>query len=185
MPKQQPQSEDPFFDVALPEDGKEVLGDVSGYWDPDKGAIRFKPMSVKLFDNKVDSDKFSCLVLGVLTADCMLYVNDKEEDEKVYTKHPAGTAVGVFYKPGMRGIINRCGVDCYLKQNPEKDWVDTGKPNKMKTFKLVAGDETHMIPITDDFRKDSLDYNTPFDPKGTAKKGKPSDAQGEEFNGQF
>lgn len=191
MPKQQPQSEDPFFDVALPEDGKEVLGDVNGYWDPDKSAIRFKPMSVKIFDNKIDSEKPSCLIVGVLTAPGLLYSSDKGEDEdseREYKKHAAGTAVGVFYKPGLKGLVRRCGVDCYVKQKPEKDWIQTKKGvNKMKTYDIVAADETYMIPISDDFRKDSEGVLTVFDPKvkGQQSNRRPSDSDTEEFNDQF
>ena len=157
--------QDPFMDVALPEGGKDIVGDVDGYWDEDKSAIRFTPLSAKMFDNNNDETRASVLILGKLTAPTMLYTTD-EDKERTYSVMPAGSAVGVWYKPGMRQIVKRCGVDCYLKLTGEKK---TEKPNPMKVFQLVAGDETHIIPVTEDFRDKSLNFNTPFDPKGKPK----------------
>lgn len=152
-------AQDPFHDIELPSDGKEVVGDVDGYWDPDKSAIRFKPLSAKMFDNSNDPLRASILILGKLTAPCPLYTTD-DNKERHTAMAQVGASVGVWYKPGMRNIIKRCGVDCYLKKSGEKD---TGKPNPMTTFQLVAGDETHKIPVTEDFRDKSKNFNTPFD----------------------
>jgi hypothetical protein len=160
-----PEHEDFFDDIALPEEGQKVVGDVEAYWDPEKSAIRFKPLSVRMFDSDMEPKRASYLITGITTSAARLYMTTEEKDDRGkkirdYNVYPAGTAVGVWYKPGMKGIVNRHNVDCYLKKSGEKD---TGKPNPMTLFDLVADKETNTIPVTEDYRDKSKDVKTPFD----------------------
>lgn len=149
-----------FEDMQIPEGASEITGDIVGYWDFEKSAIRAIPRGVKMFDGQLDSTKVSCLIIAELTQPCPTYVKDEEDDENyIYTVSPVGQMVGIWYKPGMRAIVNKAGVDVYIRQEGEKD---TGKPNPMKKFKVFAGPGGTKIPIIEDTREDSEDVLTVF-----------------------
>jgi hypothetical protein len=165
--------DDAFEDMELPEGGQEITGDIVGYWDWEKSAIRCIPRSVKMFDGQIEPHKVSILILAELTRPCQTYIkadedneDDGDEEGRVYTKTGVGQMVGVWYKPGMRAIVMKGGVDCYIKQEGEKK---TGKPNPMKKFKVVAGPGGFKLPIIEDTREESEDVLTAFHDRSKGK----------------
>lgn len=160
---------DDFEDMALPEDSSLITGDVEGYWDPTMTAIRCKPISVKLFDGNLDKKKPGILLVCELVLPCKIAYKEPGEEEWSYRRAAAGTMVGVWYKAGMRGIVNKAGVDCYIKLTDKEK--DTGKPNPMKIYEVRAGAGGYRVPITEDVRNQSASLATDFDVRrGGAKK---------------
>lgn len=161
---------DDFEDMALPEDSSLITGDVEGYWEPTMTAIRCKPISVKLFDGNLDKKKPGILLVCELVLPCKIAYKEPGEEEWSYRRAAAGTMVGVWYKAGMRGIVNKAGVDCYIRLTDKEK--DTGKPNPMKIYEVRAGAGGYRVPITEDVRNQSASLPTDFDVKrgGASKK---------------
>lgn len=158
--------DDDFEDMELPDDSSLITGDVEGYWDPLKTAIRCKPVSVKLFDGNIDPKKPSILIIAELTLPCIVaYKENADDEEWSFRKAKPGTMVGVWYKPGMRGIVNKAGVDCYVRLTDKTK--DTDKPNPMKIYEVRAGAGGMRIPITEDIRNKSAGITTDFDVRKT------------------
>lgn len=157
-----PETNEDFFDVELPVDGQEILGDVNGYIDFDRSAVKFTPSSVKMFDGNMDASKPGILIIGKLDAPALVYLKegDDDESERVYRKAEKGEPVGVWFKPDLRKMRDKCGVSVYIKKVGEKD---TGKPNPMTVFKVVAPVGGSRIPVTEDARVKSKHVKTPFD----------------------
>jgi hypothetical protein len=153
---------DDFEDMALPDDSSLITGDVEGYWDPEKTAIRCMPLSVKLFDGNIDSRKPAILIIAELVLPCKIaYKAEADDKEWSYRKAKPGTMVGIWYKPGMRGIVCKAGVDCYIKLT--EDTKDTGKGNPMKIYEVRAGAGGTRIPMSEDVRHKSARATTDFD----------------------
>lgn len=146
-----------FEDFEAPEGATEITGDIVGYWDFTKSAIRCIPRSVKMFDGQLDPKKVSCLILAELTRAIPVQVkNDNEEN--VYVKAPVGQMVGIWYKPGMRAIVNKCGKEVYIKRDPKKDKITNKKmkdAKPMKGFLVMAAPGGIKIPIIEDARDES------------------------------
>lgn len=164
---------DDFEDMALPDDSSLITGDVEGYWDPEKSAIRCRPISVKLFDGNIDARKPAILIIAELVLPCNIaYKAEADDKEWSYRKAKPGTMVGMWYKPGMRGIACKAGVDCYVKLT--EDTKDTGKGNAMKIYEVRAGAGGTRIPISEDVRHKSARATTDFDvrrlPKAPTKR---------------
>lgn len=148
-----------FEDFDLPEGASEISGDIVGYWDWEKSAIRCIPRSVKMFDGSLEPHKVSCLVMAELTRPCKVYTTE-EDKTKTYQLAPVGQMVGIWYKPGMRSIVGKCGIDCYIKRDESKDKITKNMkgvkdPNPMKGFLVMAGPGGTKIPIIEDMREES------------------------------
>ncbi len=139
--------------------------DILGFWDPDKTeSIHFIPLEVKLFDSQIEPHKPSAIVVGKLV-DATTLKAPGGEDEIVEGK--PGDIIGVWYKPGMSAIKNLGGVKVFMYPNGE---VDTGKPNPMKLFEVLAKTKGSELAVTQDFRDKSKNVSTTFaGPKGNAK----------------
>ena len=163
--------DDDFEDMELPEESSLITGDVEGYWDPTKTAIRCKPISVKLFDGNIDPKRPAILLIAELVLPCKIaYKADANDDDWSYRKAKTGTMVGIWYKAGMRGVVNKAGVDCYIKLTDKTK--DTGKPNEMKIYEVRAGAGGMRIPITEDVRHKSATVTTDFDVRRVQAGGK-------------
>lgn len=150
---------DDFLDFEAPEGASEVTGDIEGYWDYKKSAIRCIPRSVKMFDGSKDSSKVSCLVLVELTRSIPIQFKN-DDDEMVFKPGKIGDTVGIWYKPGMRAIVNKCGKEVYIKREPKKDKITNKKvknPNPMKGFLVIAPPGGVKIPIIEDSREESAE----------------------------
>lgn len=176
--------DDDFEDMEIPDDASLITGDVEGYWDPTKTAIRCKPVSVKLFDGNIDKKKPAILIIAELTQPCKIAFKAEANDEEwSYRKAKIGTMVGIWYKPGMRGIVHKAGVDCYIRLTDKVK--DTGKPNDMKIYEVRAGAGGMRIPIAEDVRHKSAGNTTDFDvrrtPAGSNKNTKVEDDEDDDF----
>lgn len=152
----------PQYDVPTLDGFKDQSGELTGYWDPDMTWIQFLPEEVNVFDNKIDGRKVSAIIVGTLTRDMPL--QGKEEGQIVEGKK--GDKVGVWYSPGMRGIIDLGGEETLLAPNGTKQ---TGKPHDMKVYTVQSRKRGYRLTISNDYRSTSKDQPTPFDPKGAAK----------------
>lgn len=145
---------------SVPAGYEEVGGDVAGFWDPEHNALHFIPRSVKLMDSSIDGGKVSALVTGELVDDTELDVTEGNETTKRVV--PKGKLVGVWYKPGMRGIRNLAGAKVYIYADGAKD---VGKGNPMRTFKVLSKVKSApLIPIESDTRQESRNVNHDFAP---------------------
>ena len=141
--------------LQAPEDFTERGGDLIGFWDPELTPIHCIPLSVKLFDGNIEADKPSILMTVELVSPAGVRPpKDTEAGEEPFVA-PAGSLVGVWYKPGMKSVRDLCGVPCYITPNGEKD---TGKPNPMKLFKVESKETGTRIPVTEDTRDESKPF---------------------------
>jgi hypothetical protein len=153
----------PSYDAPKLEGFKDFSGELAGYWDPEMTFIQFIPEEVNLFDNKIDDRKVSAIIIGTLTRDMPLA--GKEEGEIVEGK--TGDRVGVWYSPGMKGIVDLGGQETLMYPNGVKN---TGKPNDMKVYAVQARRRGGRLEVTNDYRSEKTKLvSTPFDPKGAQK----------------
>lgn len=62
----------------------------------------------------------------------------------------------------MKALANKAGVECYIKLYPAEKWIDTGKPNPMKTYDTRAAKGGKRIPVSEDTRDKSAGETTLF-----------------------
>lgn len=133
--------------------------DVVGYWLPEACPINCIPRSVKLFDSGIDAGKPSVLIAAELLAPTVVQNSDKEQ-----LMAKKGEIVGIWYKPGMRGIRECGGVATYIEDT--KKTKDVGKGNPMRIFSVKSKNGGKLIPVSDDTRVKSAGVKTPFDVVG-------------------
>ena len=147
----------PSYELPNLEGYTDQSGDIAGYWNPEWSYMHFVPIEVTLFDNKIQANKPSALIIGELV-DPFLLEPTGEDEEPVQAQ--AGARVGVWYGPGMRGIVALRGVPVLLAPNGLKD---TGKPNDMKKYIVRSAKRGERLIATNDYRKESKSTPTPFD----------------------
>jgi len=132
----------------IPEGYVERSGDLVGTWDDELSpAIHFIPLEIKLFDSKQEAEKPSVLIVGELFDDAPLIDRDKNEVDG-----RKGDLIGVWAKPGMRGILGLQGVPVFMFEEGE---LDTGKQNPMKLFKCHSRVKGKRLQVSEDFRDKS------------------------------
>lgn len=154
-----------------PQGYTEESGDIAGFWDPDDGsAIHGIPRSVRLSDSSVDATKPSALCFFELI-DPLVVLTPKEKTPIQCAK---GEMVGVWLKPGMKALEHLGGVPVYMYQTGE---VDTGKPNKMKAFKIMKKQRGGALVVEADYR--SRSKGTPLPVPVVLMRAEPMRAEGE------
>lgn len=129
--------------------------DIEAFWVPEKGPIHGEFLGAKLFDSGIDASKPSTLFIVRLTDPC--FCTDK--DDEIFTKNP-GDIVGVWGKPGMKGLKNLFGVPVWMALTGEKD---IGKGNPMKVFDIQSPKPGTAMPILEDMRERSKGAKTFLD----------------------
>lgn len=129
-------------------------GDIVGFWDPEVCPIQCKPLFVKLFDSNLEPQKPSMLLTVEITK-ALPARPAKDEGDELFVA-PKGSLIGIWYKPGMRALRDRCGVETWVKQTGEKD---TGKPNPMKLYEVTGNDKGTRVPVAEDLRDKSRPYS--------------------------
>lgn len=142
-----------------PEGFEDKTSDLAGFWDGELGfPIQGIPMDVNLSDSEIDTTKTSALVRFRLStpATCLVDGNAAEV--------PAGQFVGVWYKPGMKDILDCAGIEVFMYLRGEKE---IGKPSPMKTYSVKTkkgASGNRLVPVAD-YRKESRANTTVFDPE--------------------
>ena len=138
--------------------------DVVGFADLEVyGPIHGIPRAAKLSDSKIEKDKTSMFVVFELIDPCKVNAKDGENDVVIDAKK--GEMIGVWTKPGMKGIRNLAGCKVWLAFTGEKD---IGKPSPMKVYDIRSPDSGgQMIPIIEDNRERSRNVKTFLDAKLT------------------
>jgi len=147
----------------------ERASDVVGFYDDEiQGQLNFIPREVKLADNSIDPERPSCLIVGKLLADTKLKAPKEASEETV--DGSKGDTVGVWYKPGMKGVLMCAGIPVFMFRSGEKMLKNRPQPMKVYTVKTRSEDrgKGRMIPVSEDFRDKSRDEKTPFT-KGETK----------------
>lgn len=141
--------------------------DVVGYWNPaESGPIHFVPRMVKLFDNVTEETKPSILIIGQLIDDMRVDAKDDATGKFEPVDAKSGDNVGVWYKPGMRAIVNLCDAKVWMNQEGERK---TGKPNPMKLFSVLSPGPNKRFSMIFDEREESAGRQTDFTgPKQTS-----------------
>lgn len=134
--------------------------DVVGYWEPSQLPIHCIPRTVRLFDSSIDKSKFSALITAEALSPTV--IENEKDGKTVQWLCKKGDMVGVWYKPGMRGIASTAGVPTVITETGEKK--DVGKGNPMTVYSVRATGGT-PLPITNDSRNKSAGMKTPFDVK--------------------
>lgn len=155
-------AEKKFSVPQIPKGYSKRSTDIVGFWLPEEGPIHCIPRGVKLFDNKQDKKKPSCLIIVELVDSCVC--SNSEDDDTTITV-PAGSVVGVWAKAGMRAIKDCGNMKVFMFLTGEKD---VGKKEPMKTFEVTASSTiASPIPILEDTRQASAREPTMFDAKGS------------------
>lgn len=134
---------------TIPEQYKvELSGDVVGFGDPDVAPVEFIPEHAVLTDSTIDPTKTSVLVIGRLAADCMLYMGDED------IEGTAGDLIGIWGKPGMKGLRDAAGVPVFVVLSGTKAMKESFKQD-MKLYTVVATQKGGRLPIEADYRDKS------------------------------
>lgn len=138
-----------------------VTSDVVGYWnsDSDLPISGFPEISVVAIDSSIDPRKPSLLMKWKVTLPTEI-----SNSEGVSDICKAGDLVGVWFKPGMRDVRDRGGIEVTMARDPSKD-KDTGKGNPMKAYTIYANGIGQPLRITEDRREKSKTAETVFDVK--------------------
>lgn len=142
----------------MPKGFKNQTQDIVGYWDEEKNdQLNWIPRTVKLFDDNLDKSKPAILIIGELTAECGLKVKEDGDMEK--TTGAAGDVIGVYYKPGMRSLMNLCDAKVCMWQEGERN---IGKPSPMKLYEIGSPGPNKKFVVIVDEREHSAHVKTPF-----------------------
>ncbi len=134
--------------------------DVVGFCDLEtQGPIHGIPRGAKLSDSKIEKDKTSMFVIFELIDP--VKVSAKDGDQEVELQAVKGDMVGVWTKPGMKGIRFLAGCKVWIAFTGEKN---IGKPSPMKLYDVRSPDKGGtLIPIIEDNRERSRAVKTFLD----------------------
>lgn len=141
--------------------------DVVGFCDIEsQGPIHGIPRAAKLSDSKIEKNKSSMFVIFELIDSVSVTVNEGKDNAQTLVAKP-GEMVGVWTKPGMKGIRSLCGCKVWMNYAGQKD---IGKPSPMKVYDIMSPDKGgSLIPIIEDNRETSREAKTFLDAKMTAE----------------
>lgn len=151
-----------------PDGYEERTSDLVGFWNHELGPVHFVPLYAKAFDSHIEPNKPSVIVVGH-SVDANKLV-DSDGHEFVCA---SGDLIGVWYKPGMIRLKNLANIRVFMQYSGEQD---TGKPNAMKTFKVMSREkEGSELKLQDDYRKKSKHIALPFTMRGARSNNGASD----------
>jgi hypothetical protein len=138
--------------------------DVVGFADLEKyGPLHGIPRGAKLSDGGIDPEKPSSFIIFELLEDCEVNAKDGETDIVVPAKK--GEMVGLWTKPGMKGLRSLCGCKVWIAYKGQKN---IGKPSPMKVYDIRSPDKGGAtIPIIEDNRDKSRAEKTFLDSRLT------------------
>jgi len=142
--------------VATPDGFEEVSPDVEAFVDPQKETVYCTLHGVNLSDSKLEKHKVTALLIGTLLKGCPGVDSEGNEVEV-----PEGASVGIWYKAGLRAVVQCAGVPVCIQYRGTKD---VGKPKPMHVYSVAkrkGATATGKLAVQD-FRRNSLHVETPF-----------------------
>lgn len=130
-------------DFLVPAGYEERSGTILGYWKQGT-PLHFIPRYVILADNGAQPNKSSALIAGELLSPSTVEMKD---EPGTFVKE--GELIGVWYRPGLRGLLSLGGAKTYVIPSGE---VNVGKPSPMKTFKIFSSGKGELLRVTVDHR---------------------------------
>lgn len=158
--------------LDTPEGFEDVSVEVEAFYDfRYTKEVFIKPLGVTVSDSK-DKKKPSILIHAELMKDAELVsmAEDDDNGEDVVLKmFPAGTRIGLWYRPGLRSILQCADAVTYVALSGEKD---VGQIQPMKTFKISRrkGAPAKQLACTADYRKVTRNMPLPWDAPSTKPK---------------
>lgn len=153
--------------VATPEGFEDVSSDIEAVYDfkhtPEP--IYVRPKHYTLSDAK-DGSKPAILIHAELMQPAPLVDMKDDSEESVVREYPAGTMIGIWYRPGLRQIMQCAGAVTFVAHLGKQD---TGNPfNKMEAFKVARakGEKAEQLSCSADYRKKTRGMALPWDDKG-------------------
>jgi hypothetical protein len=151
----------PKVDFKAPAGFVDQTSDVVGFYDPEVDpVIHFVPIEAVLSDSQLDDSKVSILIFGKLT-EPMKLVETAKSGNVVQGKK--GDMIGIWAKPGMRALRNLANEPTIMYPDGERN---TGKPNPMAVYKILAAKKSGKLPIVEDRRDKSKSAETWLDVRG-------------------
>ena len=112
--------------------------DVVGFCDIEtQGPLHGIPRAAKLSDSKSEKNKSSMFVIFEVIDNVQVTVNEGKDNEQTIVAK-TGEMVGVWTKPGMKGIRTLCGCKVWMNYAGLKD---IGKPSPMKMYVIMSPDK--------------------------------------------
>jgi hypothetical protein len=133
--------------------------DVVGFWEDDLSPIFCTPQFVKLSDSKAEKLKPSALVFVKLERDCAASRSTPDSGAEVF-RAKRGDLVGIWYRPGLRGIEHCAGIPTLIVKGGTKN---TGKVNDLQMYEVNRTlPERRALEVVSDARVHSRAVATPF-----------------------
>lgn len=144
---------------------KKQSSDVVGHWDG-KGELLCVPHAAKIFDGSIEASKPSTLIIVELLAPCGITMGSQKKGTFKTGTAKKGDQVGVWYKPGMKAIVNLCDAPCSIIQSGERD---IGKPEPMKLYEIASPGPYKRLLLLEDAREESASAKTALDSRGSRR----------------
>lgn len=156
-----PSETTPAVKTATPDGFEDVSVDVVAVYDyrttPD---VFIRPLGYSVSDSK-DKKKPAILIhADLLKPTTLIPMGDDDSTEP--REFAAGSRIGLWYRPGMRGIMQCSGAVTYLAFAGDKD---VGQIQPMKTFKVSRkkGETSADLSCLSDFRKQTRHMPLPWE----------------------
>jgi hypothetical protein len=153
----------PVGKVVTPDGFEDVSSDIAAVYDFKVTASVFvTPLHYTLSDAK-DGKKPQILIhCDLLKPAVLVDLQDDTSEEKVAREFPAGTRVGIWYRPGLRNIMQCAGTATFIAFEGERD---VGQIQPMKMFKVSRkkGANAAELPLSADYRKNTRHMPLPWE----------------------
>lgn len=161
----------PVVKTATPDGFEDVSVDVVAVYDYRTTTDAFiRPLGYTVSDSK-DKKKPAILIhADLLKPATLIPMGDDSTDPREFA---AGSRIGLWYRPGMRGIMQCSGAVTYLAFTGDKD---VGQILPMKTFKVSRkkGEVSADLSCLGDFRKQTRHMALPWEDASAVAKAKGS-----------
>lgn len=131
--------------ATKPDDGYvRVSDDIDGFWDG-TGTAHFTPTGLKTFKSKTFRDRMSTIIFAraLSPVSCMGVATEDSDGESFVLE--AGGKLGIWYKPGMKQLLNLAGSKVKMTADGEKD-VGKGNPMKLFAIDVARGSVMKKLP---------------------------------------
>lgn len=153
--------------TATPDGFEDVTSDVVAVYDyRTTTEVFIRPLGYTLSDSK-DKKKPAILIHAELLKPAVLIpMGDERDDSTEPRTFATGSRIGLWYRPGMRGIMQCSGTSTYLAFTGEKD---VGQIQAMKTFKVSRkkSETSAELSCLSDFRKQTRYMPLPWEDAST------------------